>query len=804
MLKSKIENYNVKDTKKNSILSNVLEIRNIIIYITAYIISTISLGQSLSLFSVSITAACFATEVPAIGVIAAALLGNYVALGATGAINYALTIFLFLITLLILRPRYNEENRNEKIRLAKNVIISTMIIGILRIFCNENILVNILLSTMCSMVVYVFYKIYTSSLVVIENVGIKKVFSVEEVISVSLLFGIAITTLSNIYIMGFSVSNILNFFIIMALGWQNGLLVGTTTGVTIGITTGIITNCESQLVVIYAISGLISGVLNRFGKIGVTIAIILGLVSIVYFSNGDVNKYIIEEEILIAAIGVLLIPGNAKIKVEDLFGNRNMLPIFPSRALNRSKNTIDKLNAVSKTVQEMADNYKANLEDDEINEENKRLFVTEVLNELDGFKDNMLYEDFNNPEGKIMDRTFEVISIKQSIEKEDLLKILEDSNNYIIGFDNNVTNKIIEENIKQILHIINYSYKISKANFVMDKKIESNKKSMKNQLEGLSKAISNITTEIKDDIAKEKEFIQEQDELISLLKQKNIIVDNIYIKQEINKRKIVDVYFNNGFINTDIPKIQELISNLFKEKFVLSNKNVKQELSILTYAPEDKYKVEIGISSTIKNASPVSGDSTLNIRLKDGKVLVAISDGMGTGPEARKSSQIAVKMLERLLQSGFDKNISVELINTAIRNESEEIFATLDIAIFDLYAGKVEMVKNGACPSYIKNKRKIQMIKSVELPAGAMEEVNLIVNSRDINNNEILIMCSDGIIESNTEYKNKELWIKYLLEDIETEDAKRISDLLLNESIDNNFGMPKDDMTVIACKLIKI
>ena len=65
-------------------------------------------------------------------------------------------------------------------------------------------------------------------------------------------------------------------------------------------------------------------------------------------------------------------------------------------------------------------------------------------------------------------------------------------------------------------------------------------------------------------------------------------------------------------------------------------------------------------------------------------------------------------------------------------------------------------------------------------------------------------MCTDGILESNTEYVNKELWIKNLLENIETEDVQRIADLIVNESIDNNLGLAKDDMTVIVAKLEKM
>ena len=62
-------------------------------------------------------------------------------------------------------------------------------------------------------------------------------------------------------------------------------------------------------------------------------------------------------------------------------------------------------------------------------------------------------------------------------------------------------------------------------------------------------------------------------------------------------------------------------------------------------------------------------------------------------------------------------------------------------------------------------------------------------------------MCTDGVIESNTEYISKELWIKYLLEDMQTTDAQKIADIILSEAIDNNYGKQKDDMTVIVAKI---
>ena len=58
-------------------------------------------------------------------------------------------------------------------------------------------------------------------------------------------------------------------------------------------------------------------------------------------------------------------------------------------------------------------------------------------------------------------------------------------------------------------------------------------------------------------------------------------------------------------------------------------------------------------------------------------------------------------------------------------------------------------------------------------------------------------------MDSNIEYKNKELWVKYLLEDIEVTNPQKIADIILNESVDNNFGKIKDDMSVVVCKFIK-
>ena len=411
----------------------------------------------------------------------------------------------------------------------------------------------------------------------------------------------------------------------------------------------------------------------------------------------------------------------------------------------------------------------------------------------------MLYDDIANVDGKIIDKIFSILLDKQQIEKEDLLKTFAECNSYIIESNDNNVSKLLEKNINEIVRTINMSYRISKSDFIWRKKVEQNNANMEKQLNGVSKAIQNMAKDIQKELELGEKYEKENKEIIEILKQKDINIEDISISKE--DRYIVDIYLNEILETIKINTIEKVLTKVLKENIVLNDEvSVGKKLSFIS---DDKYVMAIGSGETIKNKSKVSGDSILNIRLKDGKYLVAISDGMGSGQEAKKSSTQALRMLENLLLSGFDKNTSLELINTSLINQNSEVFSTLDIAIIDLYKGTIEFIKSGACPTYIKNKKKVQIIKSNTLPAGIIDVNDVQTFDKDISTGDIMLMCSDGILDSNVEYKNKELWIKYLLEDIETNNTQKIADLILSEAIDNNYGVPKDDMSIVVCKFMK-
>lgn len=790
------------------ILKNLFSVKNIIIYVLAFMISTVGMEQEVSPFSIAIVGACFSSGIPAIVVVVLGLVGNLIGVGIIGALNYILILLMLLILLCIRPPKENDEYKNEKMQILKHIFCSIMIIMVAKMFLTEFTVGDLLLHIVLAIISVIFYKIFVNSLSVLQGINDKQAFSIEEVIGACLLISVAISAFGDFSILGLSIRNILSIFIVLLLGWRNGVLIGTTAGVTIGVTLGIISQSEPILVAGYAISGMVSGLLNRFGKIGVIVGFCIGNGLLFYVSKGDTNNFVLFKEILVASIGLLLIPKWIRINIDGLVDKEEYLPSFANNRLNSSNEAIEQLNMVSETIKDIAETYVpvVNKTEDEINQKNKETFKTELLNNLDGLEDNILYEDIININNEIFDDIFNLLLEKQEIDSKDIINIFAKHNHYIIAIEN----KNVKSEVEQIVKAVNYAYKTSKSDFIWEEKVKQNKQSVQAQLDGVSKAISSIAVKIEKENKKDDIYIDKKKKTITALEIKGILVDELEIQEKEN-RTFIDIYLKEDSKtseNKDIEKIKNVLEKTFKEKFVINEvktkKLNKQCKRAFCYMAEDKFLLQIGQASRVKNGSPISGDSCLQIRLSDGKYLLAISDGMGSGPEARKSSQIAIKMLERLLMSGFDKDTSIDLINTTIMNTNEEIFATLDIIIVDLFNGKVEFIKNGACPTFVKNGKNVQIVKSLSLPAGILKDINLTVYDKDIINQDILVMCSDGIIDANVEYKNKELWVKYILEDIETTSAQKIADIILNEAVDNNYGIIKDDMSLIVCKILKI
>ena len=806
---------NKKEKIKEAIKKCVSK-KMIMVYIVSFLLSCVSfnINKELAPFGIAILVAILSNCIP-IGIASIFVItGTSICFGGSSTLNLLLTLFLVFVSILIKSPKYEEE-KGEKRKLGLRLFISCLLVQVVPLFFKQIVIYDLLFAVIYSIAAFIFYKIFSNSIDIITNIGEKRAYSIEEVMGASLMLAICVCAIGDVNVFGFSVRNILCILVVLVMGWKNGILVGATSGVTIGSVVGIIGGGEPIIIATYALSGMIAGIFNRLGKIGVIIGFVLGNVLLTYVSNGNTSSIIAFQEILIASLGLLAVPKNVKIDIEDLYGKVKLLPDGADRTLEENKDTIYKLNSMSETIYEMSKTYKeaaATIVDEEElkkqEEDNLSIFERELENDLEGLEENILFDDIYSPEDNLIEDIFNLLLDNERINRRDLLDVLAAHNNYIIGYEKDYISDDVEKDIEQMVKIINYSYKVSKLNFIWKKKLDENKKAVSSQLEEVSKAIGNLADQI--DTKENDPFTKQKEEIKLLLKEKDIEIQNINYKKEPLGRTEVTLYTpsceNVENPTCDIKKMARIISKVCEENMILQ----KQECALrkkvpncmYTFISEDKQQLRIGIAKTTKADSTMSGDTSIQTKLEDGKYLLAISDGMGSGKEARKASKTAIAMLDRLLTSGFDKNSSLRMINSTLNAiGQEDMYATLDIAILDLYAGNLEFIKNGACPTYVKNRRNVEVLKSVSLPTGILNDIDLVVYDKDLQDGDILVMCSDGILESSEEYTNKELWLKFLLEEIETEDVQKIADIILQEAIDNNYGKPKDDMTVIVARV---
>ena len=792
----KIENSNNKRTNIKSILKNMFTIPNIIVYVVAFMISTVSILDGITIFGMAIFAAACSNGVVAAVVYVATLAGTFFGLGKDAFLSYLLTSLFFMALMLIVKPRYGEENKNEKMLLGKHLIFSVICVQAMALFSGRYLVADLLTTIMEAILAYIFYKIFVNSIPVIQDIRAKKAFTIEEVIGASLLVSIAISSLHNITIFDIGISEVLSILLVLVLGWKNGVLVGATTGLTMGVVLAIIGVGDNSLIATYALSGMIAGILNRFGKIGVIVGFVIGSGILIYMTNANIDTSIYLKEVLIASIGLLLMPKSIEINIKDMVQGTKLLPVTMGNILSAGKQTIYKLNSVSDAISEMAKSYQeaaATIVDEEADniKKNKKIFIDEMLVSLETISDNILYDDLIDEENGILDEIFEVLIEKDEIEREDLIKIFENHNSYIVGAEEDAASKAMENNIFQVIKNINYTYKISKINFVWKQKAAQDKKSISDKLNVVSKVISNLADEMSNEEKIEQTGIAE---IKILAKQKGIELEKVLINKQKNGKNIVKLQITNKDRNTT-NAMENILSKALNDKMKYTGKEDIFE----KYESEDKFKLEIGISRTTKTNSDASGDSSIQTKLKDGKYLLAISDGMGSGQVARNSSRKVINMLENLLTSGFEKDTSIELINTAMTTSVEDdMYATIDAAILDLYAGNIELIKNGACSTYIKAQTGVQIIKDASVPVGMSNHVKAVKYDKDLEDGDIIVLCTDGIQDS-----GEDNWLKNILERLQTENVQKIADIIIGEAIDNNFGIAKDDMTIIVARVRK-
>ncbi|HKM42670.1 MAG TPA: SpoIIE family protein phosphatase [Limnochordia bacterium] len=219
-------------------------------------------------------------------------------------------------------------------------------------------------------------------------------------------------------------------------------------------------------------------------------------------------------------------------------------------------------------------------------------------------------------------------------------------------------------------------------------------------------------------------------------------------------------------------------------------------------SPCPRYKVEIGKAKVA--STDISGDSQITFEIAASKVAIVLSDGMGVGLKAHTESNMTLRLLERMTKAGYDLATSVSLINRLLmlRNQ-DDMFVTIDMVVVDLFSGQLEFVKIGAAPSYIKRGREVEIIYNHALPVGVLSQVDVESDRRMLQEGEVLIMTTDGVLDAQRKVARQDEWMCWNLRRLrQEEDMSVLAEAILTDSIDVADGRIDDDMMVVVARLV--
>ncbi|MCL2286379.1 MAG: stage II sporulation protein E [Firmicutes bacterium] len=343
---------------------------------------------------------------------------------------------------------------------------------------------------------------------------------------------------------------------------------------------------------------------------------------------------------------------------------------------------------------------------------------------------------------------------------------------------------------------LNAVFNLYKNDLRWHNRISETRELISQQLHGVSGIVKCLSDEI--DMSLRFHEGLEEEMIMALLRQKVEVSSVIVLEDNGGKYKVSISHKACMRRKSCTKEMIPVLNAVLKRKMRIEGADcdIQNGICRIRFMEDQKLRITSGVAHRAKSAKG-SGDSYSAIELRNGSCLLALSDGMGSGERARRESAATVGLLEDFIESGFDKELAVRMINTVlVLKSSEESFSTLDICAVDLYTGQAEFIKIGAAEAYVMRGGHVSVIRSSSLPIGMLNDVDLEVTKRDLKHDDIIVMATDGVTSA-----DKEDWIKYVLKNCRYGNPQDVADHLLFEAVRRSEGTPKDDMTVLAARV---
>ena len=312
---------------------------------------------------------------------------------------------------------------------------------------------------------------------------------------------------------------------------------------------------------------------------------------------------------------------------------------------------------------------------------------------------------------------------------------------------------------------------------------------------------------IMEDCAREyRDISQQEARLLAAvkyrLKERGVQTREIHLYQRQNGKMSLQVKAASKWGNyVPVKELAKAASQGLKRDMVpgkYTHTLIGKEESFLTFEEDTLFHTLQGVARLTKDHAQVSGDSFSFLNLEGGECVMALSDGMGSGINACKESEMVIELIEKFLESGFQKETAIRMMNSAMVIQGEDgIFSTVDMASMDLYTGMCEFFKIGAAATFIKHEDNVECISSASLPAGIFQQIEIEKTSRQLKDGEFVVLLTDGVLDY-LRVPMPEDTMREILDTIETNNPGQMAKQILERILLFTAGKVPDDMTVLV------
>lgn len=774
--------------KATLLVSQNVTFLKVFMFVCSFLLGRASITDNVLPFGLAVYCAAIAMSQSKFGVAIAVSLGMLSNGGFEQLYITLAAMLLYTVLATIVKPK----GKLSIFTYGMYGFVSSLIPAILMTILQGFLLYDILRAIFQSFIVFALTFIFEFAIRVIKEMNRRQVFNTEETISFLIFISLAIVGIGGLSFFGATIKNILLILIVMITAYKCGPGTGAAVGTCIGLINGM-SQAEAPLIIgVFGLCGLLAGLFRSLGKSGSSLGFLMGNIVMSIYIGNTTTAFAYLYQTIAAVIIFLIVPDKITNKLWGKFpGVQIQSEESRDYSLRIKELTIEKLNRFAKAFGEMAKTFGEIAETKTVTEKQDISALFDRVAEKVCKDCSLCMHCWDRNFYNTYQALFKVVSQldeRGRIDRSDIPA-------YFIGRC---------ERINEFVETINNVYQIFKVDMLWKSRVGESRGLVSQQLNGLSRVIANLASEIDIDVHLRNDV---EDLLIIELGKAGISsCEAVVYENKLGKYEI-SVFHKDckGHKNCTL-NIEKVVSKVTGRKMVRTDVECENTgyggRFVLRLVEEEGYKVLTGVASTCKHESDVSGDCYSFINTGNGKYMLAISDGMGSGRKAAVQSESAINLLEQFTECGFDKDTSIRLINSVlVLKSNDDSFATIDMSLLDLYSGEAEFVKVGAAPTFIKYKDRVEIIRAISLPAGLSSIIDAQLAVKKLEPGSFIVMVTDGVVEAYGQEGNGEREFADFLAGLDVLNPQVLADKVLKKACELSLDSPLDDMTVLVGKV---